>query len=440
MAYVSCGPPGGDLPANHAHIEDFRLSGSTSRHSRSVRSGKIKLRGKFDLTSESNIGCATPLPATHAKSSSASCRSPHKQRSTIAMSTANLVDLPDELLLLVLNGLKGRDRQGTLHSLSLVNRRLANIMHGELYSKPSIGPSTAHRLLAHLLQEPSLATKVSELSVQHSWFDDHRLAKWIFDDADFKNTGAFTQTAMSRSLTVPCRRALRNHGVGDESWHWAPRLRQNDTFAYIAVILVIVPNLRRLTLSHQFASAVISGNVERPGANAARKKSWPYVAGLLAHGLENLEEIRLGPSRTEWKMPHEYEVDMYALQNLNFKTLKRIKRVEIALPKSANASFALGVSKLPPNVQTLHLMFCNEGATEEFISYPTVEHQNYPCLKVTKGEWDEEVNDELPVSTSEKVARNGVEHTMGEAERDHRMRQDPLADASRLGHGGLINL
>tara|TARA_R110002003_G_scaffold108_1_gene9051 strand:+ start:486 stop:1688 length:1203 start_codon:yes stop_codon:yes gene_type:complete len=206
------------------------------------------------------------------------------------MRVTSLLELPDELLLCVVHSLDPWERQATLLKLSLVNRQLATFAGDELYSSLSIHPQRTHILIAHLLQKPKLATKVVELNVQCTGVDEARLLMW--DQYDFRTkTVVFSPSEALLETRRRCMSILRKKGFTDDCIHWITGSGIDESFIYIAALLLHTPNVKYLTLGYQVAS-----DMARPmGLHGDGRPR--YAAHLLGQVFQRLKWLRIRPRK-----------------------------------------------------------------------------------------------------------------------------------------------
>jgi hypothetical protein len=118
-----------------------------------------------------------------------------------------------------------------------------------------------------------------------------------FMDGDLDGSG-FAGRESVQALNIQCQDALQSHGIRDDSRPWLNALQSADNFAYLAVMIAIKPALKRLTLSHQFASALD----QQKGKGGVQQPLRPYISCLLEHALLQLEELRLEPMQSRYSL------------------------------------------------------------------------------------------------------------------------------------------
>ncbi|KAH7078083.1 hypothetical protein BKA63DRAFT_602079 [Paraphoma chrysanthemicola] len=203
-----------------------------------------------------------------------------------AMEPTNLIALPDEVLLCILGCLDEWDRQAALLNLFLVNRRFAAFAGVELYYSPTITPARAHLLVARILENPALASKIARLRIQCTGAEEERLLNW--EQYDYRSRMAVASAAENtRDARRRCMAILRTHGFGNDCTQWITGPGMDGTFVDIAALVLLTSNIRSLTLDYQIAS-----DMARPMGLHENGMS-RYASHLLSQTLPRLVQFRI---------------------------------------------------------------------------------------------------------------------------------------------------
>jgi hypothetical protein len=277
------------------------------------------------------------------------------------MQTTNLTDLPTELLSNIMRQLHEMTRQHTLLAFCTVNRRLPAIVRDELYTSPSISPTWAPQVVAQLINRTKTAAKTTQLTIQHIQTEKEAMTT-SFMDGDLDGSG-FAGRKSVQALNIQCQDALQSHGIRDDFRHWLNALQSADSFTYLAVRLAITPALKRLTLSHQFASAL----AQQKGRCGVQQPQRPYISCLLKHALLQLEELRLEPMQRRYSLCTLHHNSNCSFQNLDLGSLSGFKRFEVpahTLMVYPNTTQSIQIQVLSPSIQELQITYCNWRAVE----------------------------------------------------------------------------
>jgi hypothetical protein len=277
------------------------------------------------------------------------------------MQSTNLTDLPTELLSNITRQLHGTTRQHTLLALCMVNRRLSAIVRDELYTSPPISPTWAPQVVAQLVDRTKTAARTTQLTIQHIQTEKETMPT-SFMDGDLDGSG-FAGRESVQALNIQCQDALQSHGIRDDSRYCLNALQSADNFAYLAVIIAIKPALKRLTLSHQFASALD----QQKGKCGVQQPLRPYISCLLEHALLQLEELRLEPMQSRYSLCNLHHNSSCSFQNLDLGSLSGVKRLEVAAHTFMvypNTTQSIQIQVLTPSIQELEITYCNWRTVE----------------------------------------------------------------------------
>ncbi|KAF2027388.1 hypothetical protein EK21DRAFT_91555 [Setomelanomma holmii] len=354
------------------------------------------------------------------------------------METPSLSNLSDELLLCILDNLGQWERQETLLNLSLVNRRSANLAQNELHHSASIHPKRAHHLVAHVLNNCCLAAKVVQLSIQGTRADEARLLTWGPYDYRLRKKTVAPVEAL-QGLRRRCLRILQSYGLSDGSSHWLTGNGMDESFVYIAVLLLQTPNVKRLKLDYQVAS-----DMTRP--MGLHEDGTPrYASHLLRDVFPRLEQLRIKSRKLrvwverghhvnlrlshpifqsqfegydghfdalrermripgeEFEAENDGPLDLKArilgkddecqLERLNLDSMKSLKHLElpshslVTRPTKTQTSCIL---KFPSKVQSLKFTACDWNVVQHLGQIlKDVERKKYPCLRKMEAEWSD---------------------------------------------------
>ncbi|KAH7366635.1 hypothetical protein BKA66DRAFT_470650, partial [Pyrenochaeta sp. MPI-SDFR-AT-0127] len=273
-----------------------------------------------------------------------------------------LLRLPDELLLWVAQSLGGRARQQALCALTLVNRRLALIVRDLVYCSPVVKPRNAYQLAARLLNDATLAKRVVCLEILNGDAEDERFSNWEWGDHDFHGGDAEEPSEYTLDLAFQCRRVLHYHGINDDSWRWAAGLQAGDYYAYIALLLIITPNLQQLILSNQYAKALAQPENAYRGRIGTPAR--PYLANGLGSMSQSLRELIILPMLHD--RPKYLASDPWNLISINMMGLMSVTHLTIPSTCLCKGVFgAPDASPFPPNLQR----FLITGCTDEIVSF-----------------------------------------------------------------------
>ncbi len=149
-----------------------------------------------------------------------------------------------------------------------------------------------------------------------------------------------------------------------------------DTYAYIALILAITINLRRLTLSYSFVEEVIKPtNGFRDRGTPIR----PYLTSSLGNISPNLRELivlNVESERRFWAArPDEPYFDMTCFKSVEHLTLPLCGILEKYPLSSKNKLL------LPPNLRTFQLRDCSFEAVFFLETFLVRDRARYSCLR-----------------------------------------------------------
>ncbi|KAF2029171.1 hypothetical protein EK21DRAFT_90065 [Setomelanomma holmii] len=237
------------------------------------------------------------------------------------MSTGHLLKLPNELLLGVLDCFDRKERQAVLCRLSLVNRRLAEVARDELFVSPSINPMHAKEMVAQLVRNPCLASKIRWLEIQHNCAVEERDSGGIL-------TADMYQKRV-KPLSLRCLQTLRMYRVTEVASGWVPWLDTDDAFIYSAVVIVMAQGLKQLCLSRQFADMLGRAEITTQPGGSFR----PYLTSPILWGqrFRSLDSLIIGPMEQAnmTKIEPNSENYLRGLRYMDFGTFQNVLRLEV---------------------------------------------------------------------------------------------------------------
>lgn len=316
---------------------------------------------------------------------------------TAAASDAPSIDcLPNELLAHVVHSIRGKERQSLLHGLLFVNRRFSSIAREELYYAPLLKPDYAHQLAARLLDEPRLANKVTELEIIKT--DPEMARDWDWDSDTWKGRkfyggGIFDPSTTALELASKCHQALLSRGIIDHSLRWMAGLQAGDSYAYIAVLLVITPRLERLLISSQFAHVLTKAHVAL--GRSYGTPSRPYMINTLNSIKLKIKDFNMAPVPLKKRGSFGHGPDGIQFWSLKSLDLGGMASVEyLTLP-----SYALGtvsqtagyiMPRFPPNLHSLRITDCQLVTIQFLKEFLPHAKNRYPLLERIEATFQEE--------------------------------------------------
>ncbi|KAH7070205.1 hypothetical protein FB567DRAFT_539470 [Paraphoma chrysanthemicola] len=355
------------------------------------------------------------------------------------MELMNLIALPDEVLLCILNCLDKWDRQAALFNLFLVNRRFAAFAGIELYYSPTITPARAHLLVVRILETPALASKIARLSIQCTGAEEERLLNWEPNNWESRMAMGNSAAENTREARRRCMAVLRTHGYVDDYTQWITGPGMNGTFVDIAALILLTSNVRCLTLAYQVAS-----DMARPmGLHESGMSR--YASHILTEMLPRLVQLRIRPRKLRVRLENHqplpslkhpvlgqqfegYDGDIDALreclripkaeleaenngplnlkarivgrdddlrlEHLNIGSMIAIKHFEIpshalfTRPSKSGSSTPLA---FPPNMQSLRITACAWNIIQYLDRFATTECSSYVHLRTIEAVWEDYV-------------------------------------------------
>lgn len=218
--------------------------------------------------------------------------------------TATFLAVPDELLLEIAALITGPHRNTWVINLALTSRRFRPIAKESLLCAPSFHIAHIHRVLHLLSRRPALLPKIRVLELFGSSEGRIPYAQTT-DVAYFQRKPpsypsiCFSDPLQKVELCKRLEKAFADHV--DEDWKtaaWSDRVRKDIIPNFLAVLLLILPNLRELKCAASWLMdfAVFDGcmtpeaSITRyPARLAVYRRHLYFIAAKLQQRLEVLE-------------------------------------------------------------------------------------------------------------------------------------------------------